>query len=110
MRMYLNFIAMLSIGIALWSQPAFAQSSGPFPIVPSPCDQDCLPAVAFQPGSWQYTDGNGCVVTVFYAWRITCGAYELKIVGATVAGSCPGESGQIMNDAIGLMVRGVLDP
>jgi len=108
--MYLNFIAMLSIGIALWSQPAFAQSSGPFPIVPSPCDQDCLPAVAFQPGSWQYTDGNGCVVTVFYAWRITCGAYELKIVGATVAGSCPGESGQIMNDAIGLMVRGVLDP
>lgn len=106
MKQFFAFVAMLCIGFAFIPQPAVAQTSGPFPIVPSLCDQDCLPVVAFQPGSWQYTDGGGCTVTVYYAWRITCGAYELKIVGATIAGNCPGDAGQIMNDAIGMMVRG----
>jgi hypothetical protein len=106
MKMFNTIIVVLCLGFACLPQVALTQSSGPFPVTPTPCDQDCLPAVPFQQGSWQYTDGNGCVVTVYYAWRITCGAYELKIVGATTVGNCPGEAGQIMNDAIGLMVRG----
>jgi len=106
MKTFFTFFAVLCIGFANTPQSALAQPIDTISIVPSPCDQDCLPVVAFQWATWQYADGNGCSVTIQYGWRITCGAYELKILGATLAGNCLGDAGQIMNDAIGMMVRG----